>query len=345
MNVRKRLKIKNFDWPAAAKSRFIADMKAPVPFAPGRANSGKKPLLHMLKLSVEVDDAWRTCVREVLNVPDGRKFAYESVASNQHNSRDLVRHEDVSTADLDPRRTPQPSHNQQSGPEHRTIDDEHSLTPYEILEVARVLPRDELKVTVPRNAWVSLGALLSHISYPSAIPGIDWFIQPTPGDGNCMFSAILVTAKIRGCLPASMDSVAKMRSSLWDELCELSKAGDISSKYIRDWLGSCLDDVDDKTVERHCFGLLEEVANSYLEAGMEKLLASLRILVSNWATMVGREHWGGLLRVELSIIATKCGAVIEVLQTSLKFSTAASEVMHLTACDVQFGNRLTTLKK
>ena len=199
-NVRKRLNIKTFDWPAAAKSRFIADMKAPVPSAPGRANSSKKPLLHMLKLSVEVDDAWRTCEREVLNMPDEREFAYESVASNQHNSRDLVRHEDVSTADLDPRRTPQPSHNQQSGPEHRTIDDEHSLTPYEILEVARVLPRDELKVTVPRNAWVSLGALLSHISYPSAIPGIDWFIQPTPGDGNCMFSAILVTAKIRGCI-------------------------------------------------------------------------------------------------------------------------------------------------
>ena len=78
---------------------------------------------------------------------------------------------------------------------------------------------------------------------------------------------------------------------------------------------------------------------------MEKFLAPLRILVSNWVTMVGREHRGGLLRVELFIIATKCGAFIEVLQPSLKFSTAASEVRHVTACDVQFGNRLTTLKK
>ena len=90
---------------------------------------------------------------------------------------------------------------------------------------------------------------------------------------------------------------------------------------------------------------MEDVANSYLEAGMEKFLAPLRILVSNWVTMVGREHRGGLLRVELFIIATKCGAFIEVLQPSLKFSTAASEVRHVTACDVQFGNLLTTLER
>ena len=215
-----------------------------------------------------------------------------------------------------------------------------------VLELVKNLPSDSFVVSMPKRNWVSLSRLMELLIYPRSNVNCEWYIQKTPADGNCLFSAFMMAANVRGMLPLSLRSVPSLRGALKRYLKQLSSAGLEDSAFRREWLASSIHEIDNKELRLFHSNGFDRCMQSGTEADIENLLKPLRFFVSNWAEMIGDSHWGGLPRVELAILATIAGAVIEVLQ---KVETVGGKVdgngQGVTVFDTRGGGSLVSCRR
>lgn len=336
-SLRKKLKINTFAWPASARLNYQKLTTKPVPAGPGRAGSKKEDLILMLELSLQADEKWNRCIRQGI---DG----YRKTNSNQESpSQEEISRKGPSKGD-GINFFVNESNKKQSNFEESVRKDVliHSLG-NEASIIAKSLPRDGL-IANPKNCWLTLTQLLGALSYPSVACNSGWFIQRTPADGNCLFSAVMTTARLRDVLPRKAESVQSLRALLKANLEQLANAGREGSPFRRDWLGSCVYEVDNQRFEELCSTALGMAIQSSSEDDIESFLGPLRLFVSNWAKNVGNSHWGGLLRVELCILASITVSVIEILGIVDSDAQGMSpDVIQM--CDTRNGNETVSVKR